>query len=139
MGDELFCSTWANRTIPTVFFPAIFFFSELLYPPIFMHDVDCAFGILQSGTSSATFFGYPNLCGVYSSARFSSSVYGGHTHVLYSLVRAFEFEPITVILVCGHHSAFSGFNVSCPWQEVAVSTVSFLLLFLVPFFFCCAF
>ena len=29
---------------------------------------------------------------------------------------------------------FSGFSVSCPWGEVAVSTVSFLLLFLVPFF-----
>jgi hypothetical protein len=28
----------------------------------------------------------------------------------------------------------SRFNVSCPWQEVAVSTVSFSLLFLVPSF-----
>jgi hypothetical protein len=27
--------------------------------------------------------------------------------------------------------SFSGFNVSCPWQEVAVSTVSFSLLYLV--------
>ena len=33
-----------------------------------------------------------------------------------------------------YHSSFDGFNVSCPWQEVAVSTVSFSLLFLVPFF-----
>jgi hypothetical protein len=29
----------------------------------------------------------------------------------------------------GYHSSFSGFNVSCPWQEVAVSTVSFSLLY----------
>jgi hypothetical protein len=32
-------------------------------------------------------------------------------------------------LLDGYHSSFSGFNVSCPWQEVAVSTVSFSLLY----------
>jgi len=32
-------------------------------------------------------------------------------------------------LLDGYHSSFSGFNVSCLWQEVAVSTVSFSLLF----------
>jgi len=37
-------------------------------------------------------------------------------------------------LLDGYHSSFSGFNVSCPWQEVAVSTVSFSLLYPVPSF-----
>ena len=32
-------------------------------------------------------------------------------------------------LLDGYHSSFSGFNVSCPWLEVAVSTVSFSLLY----------
>ena len=32
-------------------------------------------------------------------------------------------------LLDGYYSSSSVFNVSCPWQEVAVSTVSFSLLY----------
>ncbi len=77
MGDELFCSTWANRTIPTVFFPAIFFFSELLYPSIFINDVDCAFRILQLDTLSHFFWIFQPIYGLFIRAFFVVGVNGG--------------------------------------------------------------
>ncbi len=50
MGNKLFCSAWTNCAVSAVFFPTVFFFSELLQPSIFEHDVDCTLGI---------FHGYP--------------------------------------------------------------------------------
>ena len=52
----------------------------------------------------------------------------------------FNVKPQAKIAICfdetdsgGVQYRFNGFNVSCPWGGVAVSIVSFLLLFLVPF------
>lgn len=55
MGDDLFGSTWVNCVFSGVLFPVVFFFSELLYPSVFVQDVDGAFRVLQLGITLATF------------------------------------------------------------------------------------
>ena len=56
MRDELFCRTWTNFTVPTVFFPTVFFLPELLYPFIFIQKIDCAFRILHRDTTRNLIF-----------------------------------------------------------------------------------
>lgn len=64
---------------------------------------------------------------------------GGNAYCTVDLALRYRLEQASEPKACetekggylarAYHSSFSGFNVSCPWQEVAVSTVSFSLLY----------
>ena len=96
------CSAVHGRTVPFrlySFQPSSSFLNFCIHLSLYMMQI--VHSEFFNQISSATFLISQPIYRLSIRAFFVVGVNGGHTHVLYSLVRAFEFEPKTVLLVCG--------------------------------------